>query len=60
VSSVLAASLVLGAFTGFSGMLDRAVGPLVDVASEDVLTDVEVGQLALDSGTVPQSEEDLL
>jgi hypothetical protein len=56
----LAASLVLGAFTGFSGMLDRTVGPLVDVASEDVLTDVEVGQLALDSGTVPQSEEDLL
>ena len=60
VSSVLAASLVLGAFTGFSGMLDRTVGPLVNVASEDGLTDVEVGQLALDSGTVLQSEEDLL
>ena len=60
VSSVLAASLVLGAFTGFSGMLDRAVGPLVTAAQDDVLTDVEVGQLALDSGTVPQSEEDLL
>jgi hypothetical protein len=60
VSSVLAASLVIGAFTGFSGMLDRTVGPLVDVASDDGLTDVEVGQLALDSGTVAPSEEDLL
>lgn len=59
VSSVLAASLVLGAFTGFSGMLDRTVGPLV-VSADDGLTDGEVGQLALDSGTVPPSEEDLL
>jgi hypothetical protein len=60
VGSVLAASLVLGAFTGFSGMLDRAVGPLVTAAQDDGLPDREVGQLALDSGTVPLSEEDLL
>jgi hypothetical protein len=60
VTSVLAASLVIGAFAGFSGALDRAVGPLVMTASEDKLTDVEVGQLALDSGTVPSAEEDLL
>jgi hypothetical protein len=61
VTSVLAASLVLGTLTGFSGMLDRTVGPFVTAsATDDGLTDVEVGQLALDSGTVPPSEEDLL
>jgi hypothetical protein len=60
VTSMLAASLVIGAFAGFSGALDRAVPPLATAEVDDGLTDVEVGQLALDSGTGPVSEEDLL
>lgn len=60
VTSVLAASLVIGAFAGFSGALDPAANPLVMAEADDGLTDAEVGQLALDSGTTPASEEDLL
>jgi hypothetical protein len=58
-AALLAASLVLGVFSGFWGTFDTAVAPLM-TASAAVETEIDPGQLALDSDGISMFEEDLL
>ncbi|AHB49020.1 hypothetical protein W911_12385 [Hyphomicrobium nitrativorans NL23] len=57
-AALLAASLVLGMFSGLSGTFDTAVPPMVaDAAYEG---DVDLGQIAFDSNATSFFEEDYL
>jgi hypothetical protein len=57
-AALLAASLVLGMFSGFSGAFDAAVDPLAAEASLE--TEIDPGQIALDSDAISMFEGDLL
>jgi hypothetical protein len=58
-AALLAASLVLGMFSGVSGAFNTAVEPLM-VASTSIDTEIDPGQLALDSDALSMFEEDAL
>lgn len=57
-AALLAASLVLGMFSGLSGTLDTTIQPVVAEASGD--SDIYLSQIAFDSNTVSFFEEDFL
>lgn len=57
-AALLAASLVLGMFSGLSGTFDTAVRPLVADATYE--GDVDLGQIAFDSNATSFFEEDYL
>lgn len=57
-AALLAASLVLGMFSGLSGTFDTAVQPLVADATYD--GDVDLSQIAFDSNATSFFEEDYL
>jgi hypothetical protein len=58
-AALLAASLVLGAFSGVSGTFNTAVEPLM-MASASVESEIDPGQIALDSDSISLFEEDAL
>lgn len=57
-AALLAASLVLGMFSGFTGTFDTTVQPLVADASYD--GDADLSQIAFDSNALGFFEEDFL
>ncbi len=58
-AALLAASLVLGAFSGLSGTFNTAVEPLM-TANASIESEIDPGQLALDSDAISMFEEDML
>jgi hypothetical protein len=58
-AALLAASLVLGMFTGISGSLNTAVAPLM-VASTTGESEIDPGQIAFDGDALSLFEEDML
>lgn len=62
-AALLAASLMIGAFTGLNGTVDSTVGPFITTASAVDTTyeaDMDPGQIAFDSDTIALFEEDFL
>lgn len=58
-AAFLAASLVLGAFSGVSGTFNTAVEPLM-TASASIESEIDPGQIALDSDSISLFEEEAL
>lgn len=59
-AALLAASLVLGIFTGFSGAFDPAVGTVVAEAEAAFDSEVDADQIAFDSDSISMFEGDML
>ena len=58
--ALLAASLVLGIFTGFSGAFDPAVRTVVADAEAAFDSDIDADQIAFDSDSISMFEGDML